>query len=47
MSEELARVPREDTANTNAVEKDLSKSHSPPTDTINPVTAGTPRTVLV
>lgn len=41
MSDEVARVPREDTAATNAV-KDLSHSQSSPTETATPITAGTP-----
>lgn len=41
MSEEVARVPREDTATITAVAKDLSNSHPSPTETASPVTAGT------
>ncbi len=40
MSDEVARVPREDTATTNAVKKDLSHSFSSPTETTSPITAG-------
>ncbi len=42
MSDEVARVPREDTATTNAVKKDLSHSFSSPTETTSPITTGKP-----
>lgn len=40
MSDEVARVPREDTAITNALKKDLSHSQSSPAETTSPITAG-------
>ena len=46
MSEEVAHVPREDTATTDAADKDLSSLHPSPADLPSPPTAGqgnTPR----